>query len=217
MSRTKITAPVAGYTGTGPGGAVFHDGVAYTDDEVAIAYYRSAGYGVGGAVPKADDEERADAREVDSQVVGTRLRDASVDPQPEDFLAPVNAGKADPHGPLVVAPGIHAIETQVVRPGPVQMGENVREQDKAETEHAKALLVVNTPAREVTAPPEGADRGPLEFSDPGSAELGVKAALAAKGSDDPPATPDAAAAPAKRTAAKKTAAKRTSKRASRKS
>ncbi|MCK0516973.1 hypothetical protein [Williamsia sp. DF01-3] len=35
--------------------------------------------------------------------IGARIRDAAVDPQPEDFLAPVNAGKADPHGPDVRA------------------------------------------------------------------------------------------------------------------
>jgi hypothetical protein len=33
--------------------------------------------------------------------IGTPLRDASVDPNPDGFLVPVNAGLADPHGPLV--------------------------------------------------------------------------------------------------------------------
>jgi len=33
--------------------------------------------------------------------IGSKLRDASRDPLPGDFLVPVNAGEADPHGPLV--------------------------------------------------------------------------------------------------------------------
>lgn len=37
--------------------------------------------------------------------IGTRLRDAAVDPQPGDFMAPVNAGTpgpaGNPHGPNV--------------------------------------------------------------------------------------------------------------------
>lgn len=36
--------------------------------------------------------------------VGSPLRDAAVDPMPGDASVPTNAGRADPHGPLVVAP-----------------------------------------------------------------------------------------------------------------
>jgi hypothetical protein len=35
--------------------------------------------------------------------LGTPIRDAAVDPRPGDYLAPVNAGKANPHGPAVVS------------------------------------------------------------------------------------------------------------------
>ena len=35
--------------------------------------------------------------------IGTPLRDASVDPQPDDYVVPTNAGEADPHGPAVRA------------------------------------------------------------------------------------------------------------------
>lgn len=39
--------------------------------------------------------------------IGTPLRDAAVDPRPEDLLPPINAGVpgplGDPHGPHVVA------------------------------------------------------------------------------------------------------------------
>jgi hypothetical protein len=35
--------------------------------------------------------------------LGTPLRDAAVDPKPEDFLPPTYAGQANPHGPHVVS------------------------------------------------------------------------------------------------------------------
>lgn len=38
-----------------------------------------------------------------SKKIGAPIRDAAVDPRPEDFIAPVNAGEADPHGPSVRA------------------------------------------------------------------------------------------------------------------
>lgn len=47
-----------------------------------------------------------DPRDIEAQgevQIGARIRDAAVDPQPEDFLPPTNAGKADPHGPHVQA------------------------------------------------------------------------------------------------------------------
>lgn len=205
MSKTKITTPVEGFSGVGAAGVVFDNGVGYTDDESALAYFRSAGYGVGSEKPaELDVEPPVDARDVaEPEVVGTRLRDAAVDPRPEDFLPPTNAGKADPHGPLVVAPGIHAIETQVVRPGVVHV-DDLDAQQAAETEQATRLLVDNEPVGDVTAAPADADRGPLGLSDPGSADVGkadakdVRKAEKAADADAP--------APAKKTAAKKTTA-----------
>lgn len=57
-------------------------------------------------------------------LVGTPLRDAAVDPEPGDFLPPVNAGlegeEGNPHGPNVYAPGIHGEQgIRPVRPGAV--------------------------------------------------------------------------------------------------
>ena len=80
-----------------------------------------------------------DARDfAEQQVVGTKLRDAAVDPKPEDFLAPTNAGKADPHGPDVVSPGIHANQgVRPVKPGPVHV-DDTGKQDAAETAHTVA-------------------------------------------------------------------------------
>ncbi len=56
-----------------------------------------------------------DPRTVVDEQIGTRLRDAAVDPRPGDFGAPTNAGEpgelGNPHGPTVVSLGlVHAIE-----------------------------------------------------------------------------------------------------------
>lgn len=165
---TKITAPNAEYNGE-VGGVRFVDGVAETDNEAVIAYCRAAGYGIGSGKPRLlEVPEVADPREVaDASVVGTRLRDAAVDPQPTDFLPPTNAGQANPHGPLVVSPGIHGIETQVVRPGPVYV-EDLAAQQAAETRQAEQLLVERRNVADVIPTPADADRGPLGLSDPGS-------------------------------------------------
>ena len=185
MPKTTITAPVEGYSGVGAGGLVFADGVAETDNDAVIDYCRTAGYGVGSAAPKRGKQvKQTDARDVDTTVVGAALRDAAVDPQAADFLPPTNAGKADPHGPLVVAPGIHGVETQVVRPGQVYV-EDLAAQEKAETDQAMALLVKNQPVGEAVATfireevdadgevlVEGSDTGPLGLSDPGSVVAG---------------------------------------------
>lgn len=59
---------------------------------------------------------------------GSRLRDAAVEPHPDDHLAPTNAGKADPHGPEVVSPGIDGPAT------PLQPGEGDDAAKKALTD-----------------------------------------------------------------------------------
>jgi len=113
----RITSPVPGFTGDGPQGLRFEDGQATTDNEALIAYFRRKGYGVDGDPVLPADPDPADPREVSEVVVGTRLRDAAVDPREGDFLPPTNAGEANPHGPQVVSPGIHG-----ERPGPVAPG-----------------------------------------------------------------------------------------------
>lgn len=229
MSKTKITAPVEGYTGVGVGGLEFVDGVAHTSDESLINYFRGAGYGVGkqdiGEHPLntselaelrrrarnasdedltalSDDDLLAELAEQGISVGDVRkmlnepydprnlpaggvintapLRDAAVNPLPTDFLAPTNAGEANPHGSQVVAPGIHGIESQVIRPGQVYVDDLVA-QDAAETEQAQKLLVegqdVGDAVATFTAPShdedgelveDGSDTGPLDLSDPGS-------------------------------------------------
>lgn len=171
----KVEAPNKEYNGVGPGGAVFEDGVATVDDDAALNYYRSAGYKVDGDVDNPVDEapEPPDPREIgDADVIGTRLRDAAVDPRPEDFLAPVNAGEANPHGSLVVSPEIHASGPAGILPGAVFV-EDIAKQEKRELEFAEARLVENVLAPEaVEAVVDLDDRGELELSDPGSAEAG---------------------------------------------
>lgn len=86
-------------------------------------------------VPDAYDPHRNPV-----QQVGTPARDAAIDPRPEDFLAPTNAGEADPHGPEVVSPGLHGVEgVRPVRPGDVADEPDVQEADETEhTEEAQA-------------------------------------------------------------------------------
>lgn len=102
----RITTPVPGYSGQGPGNLHFSNGVAETDDEAIIAYCRQAGYGIDADPPEPDKPTVPDPREVTTTVVGAPVRDAAVDPKPGDFRAPVNAGEANPHGPEVYAPGL---------------------------------------------------------------------------------------------------------------
>jgi uncharacterized protein YjdB len=58
------------------------------------------------------------------QRVGTALRDAAVDPEAGDFLAPINAGEdgdlGDPHGPTVISTEIHGSQgVHPITPGAV--------------------------------------------------------------------------------------------------
>ncbi|GAA1164181.1 hypothetical protein F4556_002365 [Kitasatospora gansuensis] len=105
---TRIETPVAGFTGDGPGGLHFVNGVAETDDDAIIGYCRGAGYIVGGQLtnPLAAVAPRTDPRHITVQRIGTPIRDAAVHPHQDDHLPPHGAGSADPHGPDVIAPGL---------------------------------------------------------------------------------------------------------------
>lgn len=139
----QITSPVSGFTGTtylGPTRLDFVDGVADSDDltDGQKAYLVGAGYGIGSAsVTVPEPQEVADPRDFDPvEQVGEPLRDAAVDPEPSDFLPPTNAGQANPHGPDVVSPGIHALQdVRPVKPGDVHV-DDLDAQQEAETEHA---------------------------------------------------------------------------------
>ena len=80
-----------------------------------------------------------DPRTLTDGKTGTPLRDAAVDPLPEDYLAPTNAGAegeaGNPHGPNVVNPEVHGSQgRRPILPGPVPADPDA--QDTAETAHA---------------------------------------------------------------------------------
>lgn len=108
----RIESPNRTYTGPGPNGVHFQDGIAETDDPAVISYCQGAGYKVNGTTyvdepPAARTVDVPDPRFVQPVAAPAPLRDAAVDPRPGD-VPPSNAGLANPHGPLVVAPGIGA-------------------------------------------------------------------------------------------------------------
>lgn len=149
----KIESPVPGFNGVVVGVA-FSGGVAETTNQAAISYFRRHRYGVNGPPPESSPAT-VDSRDVTTQTVGTRLRDAAVDPRHGDFLAPTNAGKADPHGPDVVAPGIHGTPPGPPRPGKVS--DDPKVQDAAETAHAARVHGVDiAPPDPYATPPETA-------------------------------------------------------------
>jgi len=126
-----------------------------------------------------DEATVPDPRQVESTRVGTATRDAAVDPQPGDFLAPTNAGEANPHGPDVVAPGIHALESKAVLPGDVS---DTGRQEARETELAARTLAGDEPVPDVVQQmAEGAYDTKVDAADPQAEErtAGQGAALAA--------------------------------------
>lgn len=135
-----VTAPVADFEGEVIG-VTFKKGVAETSDNRALAYFGRHGYGIDGSGPRPAPEP-ADPRLIGEdgdgiEPVGTKLRDAAVDPKPEDYLPPTNAGEANPHGPEVISPEIHGSEgVRPVRPGDVP---EAPAQEPAETAHAVEL------------------------------------------------------------------------------
>lgn len=146
MSTTTIKSPDETFSGSSSYGATvlkFEDGIAKHDGDLpagVLQYLQSAGYTIGRTTIEQPtvEEERVDARDVDEpEQVGTKLRDAAVDPDADDFLAPTNAGQADPHGPDVVSPEVHA--SQGVRPvkgGDVHI-DDTDKQDAEETAHTE--------------------------------------------------------------------------------
>lgn len=137
----KIKSPAPHYTAKDAYGATvleFKDGVAEVDElpPAIRQYLQGAGYGIDAAPETPEPAEIPDPRDLSEVQLGTALRDAAVDPREGDFLAPTNAGKANPHGPEVVSPEIHASEgVRPVKGGDVHVGD-AGKQDAAETAHA---------------------------------------------------------------------------------
>lgn len=141
MSGVQVNSPVEGFNGE-VAGVTFTDGVGEVEkDSAAYGYFERRGYGLGRSKAETPEiPEPPDPRDVTLQQVGSDLRDAAVDPESEDFLPPTNAGKANPHGPLVVAPEIHASQgVRPVRGGDVHVGDTAAQQ-AAELEHTTAAV-----------------------------------------------------------------------------
>ena len=144
----KVYAPNREYAGVAAG-IQFAKGVAEVDEasnQGAMAYFRRAGYGIGSpltAVPAKPPEYQPE-RPAEVALVPPSL-DAAVQPNAggpvsDAFLPPTNAGHADPHGPLVVSPGLHAVPPAPIRPGEVYV-DDVARQEREETELAERTLV----------------------------------------------------------------------------
>lgn len=218
MSKVKVYAPNEAYAGT-VGGVTFEAGVAEVDeDALEMRYFRRQGYGVGErspVLPYDKMEPTVDGTPIDardyatSTLVGSPLRDAAVDPDPGDFLPPTNAGKANPHGPRVVAPGIHAEGPAGIRTGEVFV-DDVRRQERAESAVAESVLVDGNPATDAAVTFDAdTNMGPLGLSDPGSADQGVAnavevAANEAAASEAAPAKPSRPSTPAAKRRSTKT-------------
>lgn len=193
-TTVKVTAPVRSYNGTvgyGENSVTFKDGEAEVPtDSPHLRYFREAGYGVGSKEPQPPSAPEVEYPDPSNpRIEYAPLRDAAVDPRPEDFLEPINAGKAHPHSPEVVSPGIHAVGPAPIRPGEVHV-DDVAAQDRAEKELARKVLIEGEPATIVdehfdpgeTAAGEagrrgrvtGGNMGPLGLSDPGSVEQGIE-------------------------------------------
>lgn len=116
----RVTAPTAPdptgpFKPDEPGRCYFLRGIAFTDDDALLRYFRDAGYLVEPGEPNDEHAEEVighlQALATGTGVrLGTPVRDAAVDPRPADFLPPSNAGKpgplGNPHGPHVVAPEV---------------------------------------------------------------------------------------------------------------
>lgn len=150
MATVKVHAPNRAFTGVRVG-VVFKDGVGEVDgkkDAGALAYFARQGYGIGKQAKDPEpDVDRVDARTATHAQAGTPLRDAAVNPEKGDFLAPINAGKADPHGPKVVAPEIHASGPKGIKPGDAHV-DDTAEQERDEKALAEAVLIERQPKTE---------------------------------------------------------------------
>lgn len=153
-----------GYTGT-IAGIALEDGRPVGDLKDTPANRRAAvaiaGYALRHGLAIEDDRlvvvdvesESPDPRSLGDGivVVGTKLRDAAVDPKPQDFLPPTNAGEANPHGPDVVSPEIHGSQgVRPITPGPVAVIDPPV-QEAVETAHAAAHTEATLPRPKASA------------------------------------------------------------------
>lgn len=216
MATIEVRAPNVGYTGLSAGVA-FAEGVAQVDpaNRAALSYFRNAGYVVDGVdyAPVEPIETVLTpgmSANPDGIIRQPWSNDAAImanagGPDSDAFMPPTNAGLADPHGPLVVSPGLHAVPPAPIVPGPVGGDGITGNQEQRETLVASAVLVdrqlvpdvMDAVAQSYIGGGDGAlvdtiddpssisaavkaDRaapaGPLGLSDPASVREGVAAA-----------------------------------------
>ena len=187
----RVHAPNRGYSGISAG-VQFVNGEAtvHESNTGALDYFRKAGYGVD-ADPLTSHDKLEPPAHVRPAIVqgGTPLRDAAVQPRDTDFLAPTHAGEADPHGPMVVSPQVHADGPKGVRPGPVDV-DAPAEQDADETELAERVLVNNEDKPTVLA-----EIGAEESREQHEREAAAAEAAAERRRDLPTATAPGSATP----------------------
>ncbi|HEX9993928.1 MAG TPA: hypothetical protein VGB14_13445, partial [Acidimicrobiales bacterium] len=155
-----VRSPNPSYTGVSAG-VSFADGVGYTDRTDQLGWFERHGYTVekGGTMP---DAAPLAARPF-PRVGAPWSRDAAVEPDAagpdsDAFLPPTNAGQADPHGPAVVSPGLHAVPPAPLVPGPVSKDPD--EQERVETAAAEPVLSGDATVDEVM-PEAWTPGGPL--------------------------------------------------------
>jgi hypothetical protein len=147
--QITVYAPDTSYNGMVAGVQFFEGNASVaSNNRAAMDYFKRAGYGIGQPAAQQVAPITATYHQQTGVVLGTPLRDASVQPRASDYLPPTNAGHADPHGPLVVAPGIHGLETKPIRPGDVAV-DNPDQQNVDETELAQRIYVDGEPVPEV--------------------------------------------------------------------
>lgn len=169
-----------GYTGE-IAGVSFEDGVPVKGskqptnldsfEQSLVGYMKRHGLGIeddrlvvlDGTVPQSADPRDIGTKGDGIEPVGTKLRDAAVDPRASDFLAPTNAGQANPHGPDVISPEIHGSPSRAVTPGPVPRDPAVQDAKEtaaaveARTDDAPARLTVDPDYRESIQMPKSGD------------------------------------------------------------
>lgn len=183
MANVKVRSRVPDYSGA-VGPVQFANGEATFDPKEhpgVLGYFLGAGYDVEGYTTRDDPPGLYEPRPTPVMaapgtpdnptgiVAGTTSRDAAIEtdaagPWSDAFLPPTNAGKADPHGPLVVSPGLHAVPPAPIVPGPVYTGDEVAEQEARETAVAEATLVRGVPVPAVMGAVEREFRGRVDAS-----------------------------------------------------
>ncbi|MEA2676400.1 MAG: hypothetical protein QOJ81_541 [Chloroflexota bacterium] len=182
MAEIKVYAPNRDFNGR-VGNAQFANGVAHVEEALSVAemaYFRRAGYGIGAPPPAVPEKPAPYVPEAPAMVRGPESLDAAVQPNAggpvsDAYLPPTNAGEADPHGPLVVSPGIHGVGPGPIRPGEVYI-DDVARQEKEETELDELVLVEGAPATIASAIDEEGDASDAAKAAAGPARSATKAA-----------------------------------------